>query len=46
MLTNIVAPAIAGVLLAAVSLFGVVSSTIGAPSANPAKQAVITYGDR
>ncbi|WP_157090118.1 hypothetical protein [Janibacter melonis] len=46
MLSNIVAPAVAGIVLAAVSLFGLVSSTVGAPDNNPAEKEVIVYGER
>ncbi|MBM6546492.1 hypothetical protein JNO54_10110 [Janibacter sp. YIM B02568] len=46
MIANIVAPAVAGALLATMSLFGLVTATIGAPDENPADQPVITYGER
>lgn len=46
MLTNIVAPALAGIVLAVVSLFGVVSSSTAPPEKNPADKEVITYGER
>jgi hypothetical protein len=46
MLANVVAPVIAGIVLAAVALFGLVSSQTAAPAQNPADQALIVYGDR
>ncbi|HEU5242474.1 MAG TPA: DUF2613 family protein [Ornithinibacter sp.] len=46
MISNVVAPAVAGVVLATVALFGLVSSQTAAPSENPASQEIIVYGDR
>ena len=46
MISNIVAPAVAGVVLATVALFGLVSSQTAAPDKNPASQEIIVYGDR
>lgn len=46
MISNVVAPAIAGIVLATVSLFSLVSSQTAAPSTNPANQEIIVYGDR
>jgi hypothetical protein len=46
MLKNVLAPVITGVVLASISLFGLVSAQTSAPAKNPASQAIITYGDR
>lgn len=46
MLTKVVGPIVAGAILAAVALFGLVSSQTAPPSANPASQPILTYGDR
>lgn len=46
MISNVVAPAIAGIVLATVALFGLVSAQTAAPSQNPASQEIIVYGDR
>lgn len=46
MIRTVVAPIIAGVLLASVSLITLVSSQMAAPAKNPADQQIIVYGDR
>lgn len=46
MLTKVVAPIVAGAVLAGVGLFGLVSSQTAAPQTNPASKELITYGDR
>lgn len=46
MITTVVAPVIAGIVLALVALFGLVSSQTAAPSKNPASEQIIVYGDR
>lgn len=46
MVSNVIAPAVAGVVLAVAALFGLVSSQTAAPAQNPADQPVIVYGDR
>lgn len=46
MIANVVAPAIAGIVLGTVGLFGLVSSQTAAPAQNPASQEIIVYGDR
>ena len=46
MLTNVVAPAVAGIILATVALFGLISSQTGAPSKNPASGELVVYGNR
>ena len=46
MISNVVAPAIAGVVLAVVALFALVGSQTSAPDKNPASQQIIVYGDR
>lgn len=46
MITNVIGPAIAGAVLAAFALLGLVSSQTAAPDANPADQEIIVYGDR
>ena len=46
MIANVVAPAIAGIVLATVALFGLVSSQTASPAQNPADQEIIVYGVR
>lgn len=46
MVSNIIVPAVVGVILATASLFGLISSQTAAQSTNPANQEIITYGDR
>ncbi len=46
MVSRIIAPFVAGVLLAGVSLFQLVSAQTAAPATNPASSQVLTYGDR
>ncbi len=46
MLKTVVAPVVTGIVLAALSLFGLVQSQTSAPAKNPASQAIISYGDR
>lgn len=46
MVSNVIAPSVAGILLAFASLFGLVSSQNAAPAENPADQPIIVYGDR
>lgn len=46
MVANVIAPAIAGVVLAIAAVFGLVSSQTAAPAENPANQDVLVYGDR
>lgn len=42
--TAVVAPAVAGGLLALVATYGLVFSQTSAPSSNPADKPIITYG--
>jgi len=46
MVGNVIAPGVAGVVLAFAALFGLVSAQTSAPAENPADQPVIVYGDR
>jgi hypothetical protein len=46
MIANLVAPVVAGIVLATVALFTLVSSQTAAPAQNPANQEIIVYGDR
>ena len=46
MISNVVAPAVTGIILALVSLFGLVSSQTAAPDKNPASSKIIVYGDK
>lgn len=46
MLTKVVAPIVAGAVLAVIGLFGLVSSQTAKPDVNPAAKEIITYGDR
>lgn len=46
MISNVIAPAVAGIILASVSLFGLVASQTAAPAQNPAATDVLVYGDR
>ena len=46
MVSNVIVPAVVGVILATASLFGLISSQTAAPATNPANQEIITYGDR
>jgi hypothetical protein len=46
MISNVVAPAVTGIILALVSLFGLVSSQTAAPDKNPASSEIIVYGDK
>lgn len=43
-ITAVVAPAVAGGLLALVATYGLVFSQTSAPSSNPAEKPIITYG--
>ncbi len=45
-ISNVVAPAVTGIILALVSLFGLVSSQTAAPDKNPASSEIIVYGDK
>jgi hypothetical protein len=44
--SNVIVPAVVGVILAGASLFGLISSQTGAPAENPANQEIIVYGAR
>ena len=46
MFANVIAPGVAGIVLALFGIFGLVSSQTASPADNPASQEIIVYGDR
>lgn len=44
MIANVIAPGIAGIVLALAAIFGLVSSQTAAPAENPASKPIIVYG--
>ena len=46
MFANVLAPLLAGIILAIGAMFGLVSARTAAPAENPASQPIIVYGQR
>ncbi len=46
MFGNVIAPGLAGILLALAGIFGLVSWQTAPPAENPASQPIIVYGSR
>jgi hypothetical protein len=44
-LTSMIAPALIGVLVAFLAMFGLVQSQTAGPDQNPAEQAALVYGE-